>query len=78
MSAPGRAYTRSELLTCLYPNGGVVIDRVIDVHIRRLRQKIEDDPGRPRYVLTARGQGYQFAETPRYVAGAPDSYALPS
>jgi len=62
MSAPGRVFTRDELLTFLYPSGGVVIDRVIDVHIAKLRQKIEDDPARPRYILTARGLGYRFAD----------------
>jgi DNA-binding response OmpR family regulator len=40
----------------------VVIDRVVDVHIGKLRQKIETDPSAPRYILTVRGIGYQFAE----------------
>jgi DNA-binding response OmpR family regulator len=62
MAEPGRAYLRRELLAQLYPSGGVVIDRVIDVHVRKLRQKIEEEPSRPRYVLTARGLGYRFAD----------------
>jgi DNA-binding response OmpR family regulator len=62
MASPGRLYPRRELLACLYPSGGVVIERVIDVHIRQLRKKIEDEPSRPRYVLTARGIGYRFAD----------------
>jgi DNA-binding response OmpR family regulator len=62
MAAPGRVYPRRELLACLYPSGGVVIDRVIDVHVRQLRKKIEDEPSRPRYVLTSRGIGYRFAD----------------
>lgn len=62
MTAAGRIYLREELLNHLYPSGEVVTDRVIDVHIGNLRQKIEDDPSRPRYVLTARGVGYQFAD----------------
>jgi DNA-binding response OmpR family regulator len=39
-----------------------VIDRVIDVHIGKLRQKIEADLSKPRYILTVRGMGYQLAE----------------
>lgn len=61
MAVPGRVYPRRELLACLYPSGGVVIERVIDVHVRQLRKKIEDEPSRPRYVLTSRGIGYRFA-----------------
>jgi DNA-binding response OmpR family regulator len=63
MVAPGRIFTRDELLNHLYPAGeAMVIDRVIDVHIGKLRQKIEDYPSSPRYILTARGVGYYFAE----------------
>jgi DNA-binding response OmpR family regulator len=62
MSAPGRVFTRSELLDHLYPGGEEVIDRVIDVHIGKLREKIEQDAANPRYILTVRGVGYQFAE----------------
>jgi len=65
MSAPGRVFTRDELLDCLYPDKeAFVIDRVIDVHIGKLRQKIEKDPSEPEYILTVRGLGYQFAEAP--------------
>jgi len=60
ISAPGRIFLREELLGYLYPDGEAVTDRVVDVHIGNLRQKIEDDPSRPRYILTARGLGYQF------------------
>jgi len=62
MSAPGRVFTRDELLDQLYPGGEAVIDRVIDVHIGKLRQKIEEDPSKPRFILTVRGVGYQFEE----------------
>lgn len=62
MAEPGRAFDRDELVECLYPDGGVVVDRVIDVHIGKLRQKIEEDLSSPRYILTARGVGYRFAD----------------
>ena len=62
MAAPGRVFSRQELLDALYPAGDAVVDRVVDVHIGKLRQKIEADPTRPRYVLTVRSVGYQFAE----------------
>ena len=64
MSAPGKVFTRDELLARLYPRQDVlVVDRVVDVHIGKLRQKIEEDPSNPTYVLTVRGVGYQFAES---------------
>lgn len=58
----GRIFLREELLNHLYAGGEAVIDRVIDVHIGNLRRKIEDDPAHPRFVLTARGLGYHFAD----------------
>jgi DNA-binding response OmpR family regulator len=64
MKSPGRVYTRDELLTRLHPGDDVaVIDRVVDVHIGKLRQKIEKNPSHPEYILTVRGVGYQFSES---------------
>jgi len=62
MSSPGKAFSREELLSQCYQNSEAVIDRVIDVHIGKLRQKIEDDPSRPRFILTVRGHGYSFSD----------------
>ncbi len=63
MAAPGRVFSRDELLARLYPDGdAVVIDRVVDVHIGKLRQKIEPSPATPAHILTVRGMGYRFAE----------------
>lgn len=64
MRRPGRVFDRAQLLDCLYPNGEVVVDRVIDVHIGKLRQKIEPDPARPTVVQTVHGVGYRLAESP--------------
>ncbi|UCG13502.1 MAG: response regulator transcription factor [Deltaproteobacteria bacterium] len=62
MGSPGRVFTRDELLAHLYPSGEAVIDRVIDVHIGKIRHKIEKDPSNPQYIKTVRGLGYQFEE----------------
>jgi DNA-binding response OmpR family regulator len=62
MRRPGRVFTRQELLDSLYLDGDAVVDRVIDVHIGKLRHKIESNPAEPLYILTVRGVGYQFAE----------------
>ena len=62
MAAPGRVFTRDELLGRLYPSGELVVDRVIDVHIGKIRQKIEKEPTNPQYIQTVRGLGYKFAE----------------
>ncbi len=63
MASPGKVFTRNELLTRLYPkHEAIVIDRVVDVHIGKLRKKIEKDPSNPQFILTVRGIGYKFAE----------------
>ncbi len=62
MNAPGRVFSRDELLGRLNEHGEAVVDRVIDVHIGKLRQKIEQNPAEPRFILTVRGFGYRFRE----------------
>ena len=62
MSFPGKAFSREELLSHCYQNSDAVIDRVVDVHIGKLRHKIEDDPAQPRFIVTVRGHGYRFSE----------------
>jgi DNA-binding response OmpR family regulator len=57
---PGKIFTREELLTLVLGDDTGSIDRVIDNHIKNLRQKIEDDSKAPVYVLTIRGLGYKF------------------
>ncbi len=61
MRAPGRVQTREELITRLYDDEPDVIDRVIDVHVGKLRRKLEPDPSSPRLIRTVRGVGYRFA-----------------
>jgi len=62
MRSPGRVFSRDELLGRLYAHGETVVDRVIDVHIGHLRQKLGDNPAAPRFIRTVRGFGYRFAE----------------
>ena len=62
MSAPGKAFSRDELLNHIYDRGEAVIDRVVDVHIGHLRQKLSDNPATPRFIETVRGFGYRFAD----------------
>jgi DNA-binding response OmpR family regulator len=58
--AGGRIVTREVLLDALYgKDEAEVLDRTVDVYIRRLRDKLGDDPDRPRYVVTVRGAGYR-------------------
>jgi len=63
ITQPGHVYSREALLEKIYPQGDTaVLDRTIDVHIRNLREKIEADPAKPRYIKTVRGVGYHFSE----------------
>lgn len=61
VAAPGRAFTRDQLLD-LFDDAGAVdsFDRAIDIHVSRLRAKIEEDTRKPRHLLTVRGVGYRF------------------
>jgi DNA-binding response OmpR family regulator len=62
-SRPGRVYTRAELLELLRDYEALDQDeKTINVHVSHLRDKLEDDPSQPRFVMTIRGVGYAFAE----------------
>ena len=58
VSTPGKVYNRSELLHAIWGEDFPGDERTVDVHVRRLREKIEEDPGQPRYVFTKWGSGY--------------------
>jgi two-component system alkaline phosphatase synthesis response regulator PhoP len=59
---PGQAFTREQLLTRLYDVAYDSYARSIDAHIKNLRQKLEINPGEPRYILTVFGIGYKFSD----------------
>jgi DNA-binding response OmpR family regulator len=62
MDAPGRVFSRLDLLEDLQGTSFEGVARTIDVHVRNLRTKIEADPANPRYLETVFGIGYRFAE----------------
>lgn len=57
---PGRVLSRQQLLEKVWDRGFFGDERIVDVHIRRLRTKIEADPARPQLVVTVRGLGYRL------------------
>ena len=62
IGANGRVLSRDQLLDALHGLGEAeVLDRAIDAHVRRLRDKLGDEPDRPRFVATVRGVGYRAA-----------------
>src|SRR5438105_961310 len=63
VQAEGRVLTRQVLLDALYgPVQGDALERTIDVHIGRLRDKLGEAADRPRYIATVRGAGYRAVE----------------
>ncbi len=60
MSNPGRVFSREELLETIWGSDYFGDFRTVDVHIRRLREKIEADPAKPLHILTKWGIGYYF------------------
>ena len=60
LSSPGRVFSREQLLNSIWGEGYHVSPRNVDVHIRRLRERIEDTPDNPQWIQTVRGFGYRF------------------
>jgi DNA-binding response OmpR family regulator len=58
----GRAYSREQLLEAVWGEQRFVTPRTVDVHVRRLREQIEEQPENPHYLTTVRGFGYRFEE----------------
>jgi DNA-binding response OmpR family regulator len=64
-SHPGKVFRREEMLNRIWGYDYPADTRTVDVHIRYLRQKIEDDPNNPTLLVTVRGVGYKFREQKR-------------
>ena len=63
MSSPDKVFSREALMEEVWKYGYFGDMRTVDVTIRRLREKIEDTPGKPRYIMTRRGVGYYFSQS---------------
>lgn len=57
---PNKTFTREELISMALGDDFEGFDRTVDTHIKNIRQKIEDDPKEPKYLLTIHGIGYRF------------------
>ena len=62
LSTPGKVYSREELMEKVWNYDYYGDMRTVDVTVRRLREKIEDDPGEPKFIRTKRGAGYYSGE----------------
>lgn len=60
MSHPGKVFTRAQIFETIWSEWSDGDDNTIMVHMRKIREKIEDDPSHPEYVTTIRGLGYRF------------------
>lgn len=60
METPGKVYSRDNLLSTIWGYGYPGDARAVDVHVRRLREKIEEKPSEPQYIHTKWGVGYYF------------------
>ena len=62
MKNAGKVYSREQLLDLVWGYDYIGDPRTVDVHIRRLREKLEPDPANPKHIITKWGVGYHFAE----------------
>ncbi|HEY4543782.1 MAG TPA: helix-turn-helix domain-containing protein, partial [Tissierellaceae bacterium] len=60
MENPGRAFERDEILNTIWGYDFVGDSKIVDVNIRRLRSKIENDPSNPHFIETIWGTGYRW------------------
>ncbi|MFO0776883.1 MAG: response regulator transcription factor [Nitrospira sp.] len=60
IEAPGRVFSRQEMLNRVWGEGYALEEHALDVHIHSLRQKVEIDPNEPRFIMTVRGIGYKL------------------
>ena len=60
MKQPGRLFNRQELLRAIWGDSAYRDPRAIDVHVRHLREKLEEQPEAPSLIITVRGVGYRI------------------
>jgi len=75
---PGQTFSRDQILDVVWGTGSNVTIRTVDVHVRWLREKIEDEPSNPRHLITVRRGGYRFEREPVEAAPVPTPGWLPS
>ena len=63
VAQPGKVFSRRALLQAIWGDSAYREPRTIDVHVRHLREKVEEDPSEPELILTVRGAGYRLRET---------------
>jgi DNA-binding response OmpR family regulator len=59
---PGKVFSREQLLSEIWGYEFIGDSRIVDVHIRRLRKKIEEDPSQPKHIETVWGTGYRWKQ----------------
>ena len=64
-SHPGRVFSRAQLLDAVWGYSHEGYEHTVTTHINRVRSKVEQDPMRPRFILTVRGAGYKMRDAPR-------------
>ncbi|NJN20688.1 MAG: response regulator transcription factor [Leptolyngbya sp. RL_3_1] len=74
VSAPGRVWTRSQLIDKLWEGDFYGDERIVDAHIARLRKKIEPEPAQPQFIKTVIGVGYRFEDTDDDVDNPADAF----
>lgn len=62
LSTPGMVWSRERLLNRVWGSDFPEMDRVVDVHVKNLRKKLQDDPENPTFIETVRGVGYRLKE----------------
>ncbi|MCB0009156.1 MAG: response regulator transcription factor, partial [Anaerolineales bacterium] len=62
LSRPGQVFSRAEIFDAVWGTDWLGDTRTLDVHIRWLREKLEEDPGNPQLIQTIRGVGYRFVD----------------
>jgi DNA-binding response OmpR family regulator len=70
LDAPGRVFTRAQLIDRVWGDGFAITDRTIDSHVKSLRRKVAESGGHPAMIETVRGVGYRVNERPAQTAGA--------